>query len=90
MKLLHFGCIFNKFEESEQREVFYRPQINWTDVFARSLYLSKTHTKNTGSGFLDIIHVSSALSIGANRMVTFDERQSQLALASGLRIVTPK
>ena len=82
--------IFKKFEESEQRGVFYRPHIDWTDVFARSLYLSKTHTNNTGSRSLDIIHVSSALSIGANRMVTFDERQSQLALAAGLRIITPK
>ena len=98
VKLKRFGhemtqeeadLIFKKFEENEQRGVFYRPQINWTDVFARSLRLSKTHTTNTGSRSLDIIHVSSALSIGADRMVTFDERQSRLALASGLRIETP-
>ena len=82
--------IFRKFEENEQRGVFYRPQINWSDVFAHSLYLSKTHTKNTGSRSLDIVHVSSAHAIGATRMVTFDERQSQLALASGLRIETPR
>jgi predicted nucleic acid-binding protein len=80
--------VFNKFNEHEKRGVLYRPQIQWSDVFARSLDLSRTHTENTGSRSLDVIHVALALSIGMARFLTFDERQSQLASAAGLRIET--
>lgn len=82
------GIIFDKFNEHEKRGVFYRPQISWPDAYARSLALSKTHTENTGSRSLDVIHVALALSIGTGRFLTFDERQSQLALAAGLGIET--
>jgi predicted nucleic acid-binding protein len=83
------GYVFEKLREHEKRGVYYRPQINWTDVFNRSLHLSNTHTENIGSRSLDVIHVALALSIGANRMLTFDDRQSQLASAAGIRIDIP-
>lgn len=82
------GIVLDKFNEHEKRRVFYRPQINWTDVFFRSLQLSKTHTANTGCRSLDVIHVAMALSIGTERFLTFDERQLLLASAAGLRIET--
>lgn len=82
------NIVFEKFREHEKREVFFRPQVNWSDAFVRSLDLSKTHTHNTGSRTLDIIHVAIALSIGAGRFITFDKRQSQLASAAGLQIET--
>lgn len=82
------GIIFNKLSEHEKRGVFYRPQIRWPDAFDRSLALSRTHTENTGSRSLDVIHVALALSIGTGRFLTFDDRQSQMALAAGLRIET--
>lgn len=82
------GIVFNRFNEHERRGVFYRPQIKWSDAFARSLELSRTHTENTGSRSLDVIHVAMALSIGTGHFLTFDERQSQLASAAGLCIET--
>jgi predicted nucleic acid-binding protein len=78
--------IFKKIGEHEKRGVYYRPAINWTDVFSRSLGLSKAHTPGIGSRSLDIIHVALALSIGAERIVTFDDRQSKLASAAGLHV----
>lgn len=68
--------IFEKLVEHEKKGVFHRPQINWSDVFSRGLDLSKNHTQNIGSSSLDILHVALALSFGASRFLTFDERQS--------------
>jgi predicted nucleic acid-binding protein len=82
------GIVFQRFNKHEKESIFYRPQINWSDAFTRSLELSKNHTKTTGSRSLDIIHVASALSMGADRFFTFDEKQSQLASAAGLQTVT--
>ena len=80
--------VFKRFHKHEKESIFYRPQINWPDAFARSLELSKNHTKKTGSRSLDIIHVASALSMEADRFFTFDDKQSQLASAAGLQPVT--
>jgi predicted nucleic acid-binding protein len=97
IKLKHFrkemtkdeaGIVLKQFNAHEKRGVFFRPQINWSDAFARSLDLSKTHTEVTGSKSLDIIHVALALSIGTTRFFTFDKRQSELASVAGLRVET--
>ena len=82
------GIVFQRFNKHEKESIFYRPQINWSDAFTRSLELSKNHTKTKGSRSLDIIHVASALSMGADRFFTFDEKQSQLASAAGLQTIT--
>ena len=80
--------ILGRFNEHEKQGIFYTPPINWPDVFNHSLELSNSHTKSVGSRSLDIIHVASALSMGADRFFTFDTQQSQLALAAGIQIVT--
>jgi predicted nucleic acid-binding protein len=80
--------ILSRFNQHEVDGIFYRPAINWPDVFARSLTLSKNHTETIGSRSLDVIHVALALSMGADRFFTFDEKQSQLASAAGLQIIT--
>ena len=82
------GSVFQRFNKHEKENIFYSPQINWSDAFARSLELSKNHTKKIGSRSLDIIHVASALSMGADRFFTFDEKQSQLASMVSLQTVT--
>jgi predicted nucleic acid-binding protein len=75
-----------RFAEHEDRGVFYRPQISWSDTFRYAVALSRKHTNKTGSRTLDILHVASALSIKADRFLTFDERQSKLAALAGIRI----
>ncbi|MDY6973354.1 MAG: type II toxin-antitoxin system VapC family toxin [Thermodesulfobacteriota bacterium] len=78
--------IMARFAEHEGKGVFYRPQISWNDTFRYAVDLSNKHTNKTGSRALDILHVASALSIRADRFLTFDERQSTLAALSGMRI----
>jgi hypothetical protein len=41
--------VFERFDKHEKESIFYRPQINWSDAFIRSLELSKNHTKKIGS-----------------------------------------
>ena len=81
------GILLKRFNEHENEGIFYAPPINWADVFAVCLALSNNYTKSTGSRSLDIIHVASALSMGAERFFTFDTKQSQLASTAGLQIV---
>lgn len=82
------GSIFSRLSEHQQGGVYYQPLINWPEVMPRSIALSKRHTSDLGSRSLDIVHVALALSIRANRFLTFDERQSRLAEAAGLQVIT--
>ena len=78
--------IMARFAEHESKGVFYRPLISWADSFQYAVDLSRKHTSKTGSRALDILHVAAALSIRADRFLTFDERQSKLASLAGIRI----
>ena len=78
--------IMTRFAEHQSKGVFYRPQISWADTFKYAVDLSREHTKKTGSRSLDILHVASALSIKADKFLTFDERQSILASRAGIKI----
>ena len=78
--------VLTRVNEHERKRVLYRPQIHWADVFTLAIHLSRKHTETIGSGSLDIIHVASALSMRADGFLTFDERQSALAAAAGLKI----
>ncbi len=61
----------------------------WRAVLKRAADLSRAHTPALGTRSLDVLHVASALELCLKRFVTFDTRQSQLALAAGLKVVTP-
>ncbi len=48
--------------------------------------LSRRHTIAGGHRSLDVLHVASALHLGANVFLTFDANQRKLALAEGLAV----
>ena len=79
--------ISSRFSEHEKAGIFYRPQVDWAKVFDDAIDLSKKYTAKVGARSLDIIHVASALSIGAGKFLTVDVRQSELAAPSGLKKV---
>jgi predicted nucleic acid-binding protein len=79
--------IMTKFKEHENKGVYYRPQLDWSEIFNYSVDLSKKHTATIGARSLDILHVASALSIKAEKFLTVDGRQSELATRAGLKIV---
>lgn len=78
--------IMARFEEHEKSGIYYRPQLDWSDIFIHAIDLSKKHSSSIGSRPLDILHVASALSINSDRFLTLDDRQIRLAALAGLKI----
>ena len=78
--------IMARFEEHEKKGIYYRPQLDWSDIFIHAIDLSKMHSAAMGLRSLDILHVASALSINADRFLTLDDRQTKLAALAGLKI----
>ncbi len=68
-----------RFSEHEERGVYYRPELDWAETFGLAVDLSARYTIETGTRALDILHVAAALTLKADRFLTFDERQSKIA-----------
>ena len=58
----------------------------WAEVYAAGQRLIAAHTPLLGTRSLDMLHVASALVLGAHDFCGFDERQSKLARAAGLKL----
>lgn len=67
-------------------EVFVSLDPSWPEVLMEAERLSAAHSETTGTRSLDVLHVASALVLGAREFLTFDVRQGVLASASGLRL----
>jgi predicted nucleic acid-binding protein len=78
--------IMDRFEEHEKSGIYYRPQLDWFDIFIHAIDLSKKHSPGIGSRSLDILHVASALSFNAERFLTLDDRQTRLVALAGLKL----
>ncbi|MBN1903534.1 MAG: type II toxin-antitoxin system VapC family toxin [Deltaproteobacteria bacterium] len=87
LKTDEFEKIITLIAEHEKAGIFYRPTINWQNVFFFSFNLSKTHTHDYGTRSLDILHVGSALVIKTDTFLTNDTRQAQLAKKAGLKTI---
>ena len=56
------------------------------EVYAQARQLARRWTRTLGTRTLDIIHVASAMALGAETFHTFDERQRRLAKAVKLTV----
>jgi predicted nucleic acid-binding protein len=59
---------------------------DWADVFRLAETLSKRHTIAAGHRSLDVLHVATALHLGAREFLTFDANQRKLAAAEKLKV----
>jgi predicted nucleic acid-binding protein len=59
---------------------------DWGAVHGRALRIARQHTAKGGNRGLDILHVATALELGAKEFLTFDSRQGVLAKAVGLKV----
>jgi predicted nucleic acid-binding protein len=73
-------------KEHEAIGVYYRPGVNWGEVFRISLDLSSQYTHISGSRSLDVLHVAIAKDLKASQFITNDNRQRSLAQSAGLTI----
>ncbi len=69
-------------------DVFAHAEPSWPEVLLEAERLSGGHSETIGTRSLDILHVASALVLGARDFLTFDTRQGTLAKAVGLRVPT--
>ena len=60
--------------------------VDWADVHRIAERLSATHTETQGHRLVDILHVATALHLGASEFLTFDAGQRKLAEAEGMKI----
>ncbi len=60
--------------------------INWSDVHTIAERLSIQYTGVGGHRGFDILHVATALHLGAKEFLTFDANQKKLAKAEGLKV----
>ncbi len=67
--------------------VLSRTSLPWNLVFAEAVRLSIAFTSQFGNRSLDILHVAGAVVSECDSFATFDERQSKLAKAAGLKLV---
>jgi predicted nucleic acid-binding protein len=58
----------------------------WPDVHRLAETISKRHTIAGGHRSLDILHVATALHLGARQFLTFDASQRKLAAAEELKV----
>ena len=60
--------------------------VDWPDVHRLAETLSKRHTIAGGHRSFDILHVATALHLGAREFLTFDVNQRKLAIAEKLKV----
>ena len=59
---------------------------DWPDVHRLAETLSKRHTIGGGHRAFDVLHVATALHLGAREFLTFDANQRKLATAEKLKV----
>lgn len=64
--------------------LFVQAAVDWPAVHHVAELLSTQHTRELGCRFADILHVATALHLGARRFLTFDPVQRRLARAAKL------
>ena len=59
---------------------------DWPDVHRLAETISKRHTIAGGHRSLDVLHVATALHLGAREFLTFDTNQRKLATAEKMKV----
>lgn len=79
-------AVIFRLERELRRNYFQRRELPVAASLSRMMALSEAYGWNRKHTALDIWHVAAAWCFGANRFVTFDERQAALAEDAGLML----
>ncbi|OYV06399.1 MAG: hypothetical protein CFE26_06540 [Verrucomicrobiales bacterium VVV1] len=60
--------------------------IDWADVHRIAEQLRDRHTREGGHRLADLLHVATALHLGAESFLTFDDQQRKLAAEEGMDV----
>jgi len=61
--------------------------VRWESIYRRALRLSRKHAETLHVRSLDLLHVATALEIGATEFLSFDDRQRKTAKAEGMNVL---
>lgn len=75
-----------KFDDALERRALRIVPVELRGLVAKGRALSERHTLGAGHRTFDILHVATALVLGATEFCTFDANQRQLAEAEGLTV----
>jgi predicted nucleic acid-binding protein len=78
--------IFRQCEDHLDEGILQHTPLNWADTLREAERIAEAHLTDVGARTGDLLHVASAVVLGARDFVTFDERQTALAKRAGLRI----
>ena len=67
-------------------KVFEIVEVDWAAVHQQAEELSQRYTETHGFRLADILHVATALHLGATEFLTFDASQKRLAELEGLAV----
>jgi len=84
-----FEAAWAALDDDFERGRYVLADLLWRSALNRAAALSRQHSRTLGTGSLDVLHVASALELGCRTFVGFDPRQQALAMAVGLRVLTP-
>jgi len=76
----------NQFESDLANGVAVLVPCNYLEVFQRADELSKRYTMTGGHRSFDVLHVATALHLGAREFLTFDTNQRKLATIEKLKV----
>jgi predicted nucleic acid-binding protein len=76
----------NRFETDLANGLTVLAPCNFQDVFSVAGELSNRHTMAGGHRSFDVLHVATALHLGAREFLTFDANQRKLAAAEKLKV----
>lgn len=82
-----YDWILRDVTTDEANGLLERTSVNQIKLYEQARALSKRHTPRLGCRSLDILHVASALILGAKKFASFDLRQRKLAQAVGLPLI---
>jgi len=79
--------ILREIATDESNGLLKRASLNQIKLYEKAGFLSKKHTPALACRALDILHVASALILGAKKFASFDHRQRKLAQTVGLLLI---
>lgn len=75
-------------EADLKSRVLVSPGGDWKDIFHEAVKLAEQHTETFGCRSLDILHCAAAKILAASEFISTDARQTKLAAAMRLNLVT--
>lgn len=60
--------------------------LDYTDTYRRAERIAAAHNERIGCRSADLFHIAAAQELGLKEFLTFDEKQRQMARATGLNV----